>query len=69
MYLHFSVFFFHSYVISISTYVARKLHRTSASHFGTGIGIGTLWKLTESRFQNASKIFFLKTRWKLMIPF
>ncbi|CAG7891716.1 unnamed protein product, partial [Brassica rapa] len=52
-----------------ATYVARKLHRTSASRFGTGIGIGTLWKLAESRFQNVSKIFFLKTCWKLTIPF
>ncbi|KAG5400546.1 hypothetical protein IGI04_015153 [Brassica rapa subsp. trilocularis] len=51
------------------SYVARKLHRTSASRFGTGIGIGTLWKLAESRFQNVSKIFFLKTCWKLTIPF
>ena len=42
-------------------------YQTFASHFG--IGIGTLWKLTESRFQNASKIFFSKTRWKLTILF
>ena len=54
---------------SASPYVARKLRRTSASRFGTGIEIRTLWKLTESRFQNASKIFSLKTCWKLMIPF
>ncbi|CAN7023565.1 unnamed protein product [Brassica rapa subsp. trilocularis] len=53
----------------VSTYVAWKLHRTSASRFGTGIGIGTLWKLAESRFQNVSKIFSLKTCWKLTIPF
>ena len=45
----------------VITYVARKLHRTSASRFRTGIGIETLWKLTESRFQNASRIFSLKT--------
>ncbi|WZZ07829.1 hypothetical protein YC2023_093750 [Brassica napus] len=36
----------------VETYVARKLHRTFASRFGTGIGIGTSWKLAESRFQN-----------------
>nr|VDD43406.1 unnamed protein product [Brassica oleracea] len=30
-----------------------KLHRTSASRFGTGIRIGTLWKLAESRLKNA----------------
>ncbi|CAF2072280.1 unnamed protein product [Brassica napus] len=53
----------------VCIYVARKLRRTSASRFGTGIGIGTLWKLTESCFQNSSKIFSLKTRWKLMILF
>uniref|UniRef100_A0A0D3DV01 Uncharacterized protein n=1 Tax=Brassica oleracea var. oleracea TaxID=109376 RepID=A0A0D3DV01_BRAOL len=53
----------------VETYVSRKLHRTSASRFGIGIGIGTLWKLKESRFQNASNIFFLKTRWNLMISF
>ena len=50
-------------------YVARKLHPTSASRFGTGIGIGTLRKLAESRFQNVSKIFSLKICWKLTIPF
>ncbi|KAG5384508.1 hypothetical protein IGI04_035978 [Brassica rapa subsp. trilocularis] len=27
------------------------------------------WNLTESRFQNTSKILSLKTRWKLMILF
>ena len=42
---------------------------TSTSRFRTRIGIGTLWKLAESRFQNASKIFYLKIRWKLTIPF
>ncbi|WZY76943.1 hypothetical protein YC2023_023327 [Brassica napus] len=42
---------------------------TSDSRFETGIRIRTLWNLTESRFQNAYKIFSLKTRWKLTIPF
>ena len=56
-------------VVIVLSYVAWKLHRTSASRFGTGIGIGTLWKLAESRFQNVSKIFSLKTCWKLTIPF
>ncbi|CAN6881085.1 unnamed protein product [Brassica oleracea var. botrytis] len=37
-----------------------KLHRTSASRFGTGIRIGTLWKLAESRLKNACKKFSLK---------
>ena len=49
--------------------IAQKLHRTSASRFGTGIRIRTLWKLMESHFLNACKIFPLKTSWKLTIPF
>ncbi|KAL0707745.1 hypothetical protein Bca4012_074171 [Brassica carinata] len=57
------------FLYMMSYYVARNLRRTSVSRFGTRIGIETLCKLTESRFRNASKIFSLKTRWKLTIPF
>ena len=47
------------------TKVARKLRETFASRFVTGIGIRSLWKLSESHFHYAFKNTSLKTRWKL----